>query len=300
VANTSGLARAARRSFCRASVLAERPRADPPVSGWSESAEWDLARFRPRALGEEAADRMPDRPPKPIEPGSYRVLLQGSAVAELLQFLGLLGFGGHPEQEGWSCLRRRRGRRIAPETFRLWDDGRSAASLPQAIDFEGRPKRRTALVADGVARDAVTDLVTAGRLGRRRSSGHALPPEAPWGEYGPAPAHQVVDAGDASFDELVRETKRGILVTRFWYVRIVHPGRAELTGMTRDGTFRIERGEVAEPVRNLRFTDSVLRTLAGIEALGRERRRYSDDGFFCVTTPALLARAFRFTSATLF
>jgi PmbA protein len=300
VANTRGLRRSTVRSLCHASVLVERPQADPPVSGWSEGAEWDVRRFRPGDIGKEAAERMPDAPPAAIEPGTYRVLLGGSAVAELLLFLGLLAFGGHPEQEGWSCLRHRRGKRIAPESFGLWDDGRSSASLPQAIDFEGAPKRRTPLVDGGVAGEAVTDLVTAGRLGHKRSSGHALPPEAPWSEWGPSPTHQIVDAGDRSDEELVRETRRGVLVTRFWYVRIVHPGRAVLTGMTRDGTYRIERGELAGPVRNLRFTESALRCLAGIEAIGRERRRYSDGGLFCVTAPALLTRAFRFTSATLF
>ena len=238
--------------------------------------------------------------PRPIPPGTYRVVLRGPALAEALSFLGHLGFSGHGEVEGWSCLRHQRGRRIADPAVHLFDDPRSTATIPQAIDFEGTATRRTALVDHGIAGDVVTDLVTAGRLGRR-PTGHALPPESPWGEYGPHPSHLVLAPGDASEDELIRTTRNGLLVTRFHYVRIVDPGRGMITGMTRDGTFRIVRGEIAEPVRNLRFTESVVSLLRGIAALGRERRIYSDErGGSSATVPSAAVRAFRFTSATLF
>jgi predicted Zn-dependent protease len=111
----------------------------------------------------------------------------------------------------------------------------------------------------------------------------------------------VLSAGDASDDELVKETRSGVLVTRFHYVRVVHPGRAVITGMTRDGTYRIENGEIVGPVRNLRFTQSILSALAGVELLGKERRRYADErGFSSATCPAAVAGEFSFTSATLF
>jgi PmbA protein len=300
VANTSALARSDIRTVSQASVLVERPERDPPVSGWAEGADWDARRLDTAALGKEAAERVAATAPKSVPPGKYRVLLGGCAVAELLSFLGHLGFGGNPEVEGWSCLARKRGKRVAPAGMTVVDDATQTLTLPQAIDFEGAWKRRTPLLEDGVARPAVTDLVTAGRLGRE-PSGHALPPESPWGDYGPIPSHQVMDAGDGSDSELVRETKNGLLVTRFHYVRVVHPGKSTITGMTRDGTYEIRDGEIADPVRNLRFTESILGTLASAELWGRTRRRYADErGFTTVTCPALVASEFRFTSATLF
>ncbi len=300
VVNSTGLDRSTSVSAAQASVLVDRPERDPPVSGWSEGAHWNARRLDPERLGREAAERVARTPPVSVGPGTYRVVLSGMAVSELLAFLGLLGFAGHGEEEGWSCLRRRRGKRVAPAGVTLVDDPRSPVGIPRAIDYEGTPTRRTSLIDHGIASGPVTDLVTAGRLGTKLT-GHAPPPEAPWGDWGPYPSHLVLDPGSATQEELVREARRGLLVTRFHYVRVVDPGKGTLTGMTRDGTYRIERGEVVEPVRNLRFTESVLTALRGLELLGRDARTYSDErGGSSVFAPPALLRSFRFTSATLF
>jgi PmbA protein len=297
VVNSAGVDRATTSSFARASVLVQRPDRDPPVAGWSEGAHWDAGRLGPARLGREAAERMAKTTPEPVEPGAYPVVLRGPAVADLLRFLAHLGFGANGEVEGWSCLARKRGKRVAPASVTLVDDARSRETIPQAIDYEGTWTRPTALIEKGIAGDVVTDLLTAGRLGRKLT-GHAQPPEAPFGDYGPTPSHLLLAPGDATEEELVRETRRGLLVTRFHYVRVVDPGRGVITGMTRDGTYVIENGEVVRPARNLRFTESVLTALAGISLLGKDRRPYSGDG--TVTVPSLATRSFRFTSATLF
>ena len=300
VLNTSGLDRGTAQSSGQASVLVERPEGESPVSGWADGAHWDAARLKPEDLGREAAGRVARTPPLSAKPGAYRVVLASTAVADLLAFLAILGFSGHGEEEGWSCLLRRRGRRVAPPSVTLWDDPRSPLSLPLAIDFEGVPTRRLALLDHGIVGPAVTDLVTAGRLGRGLT-GHGPPPEAPFGDWGPVPGNLVMKAGDASFDELVKATGNGLLVTRFHYVRTVQPGRGVITGMTRDGTYRIRRGEIAEPVRNLRFTESVLTALAGVAAIGKAAERHAPDAVSSIATcPALALRRFRFTSATLF
>ena len=235
--------------------------------------------------------------PERVEPGAYPVVLRGPAVADLLRFLAHLGFGANGEVEGWSCLARSRGKRVAPPSVTLIDDARSRETIPQAIDYEGTWTAATPLIQKGTAGNVVTDLLTAGRL-HRKLTGHAQPPEAPFGDYGPTPSHLLLEPGDATEDELVRETRRGLLVTRFHYVRVVDPGRGVITGMTRDGTYVIENGELVRPARNLRFTESVLTALAGISLLGKDRRIYSGEG--AVTVPAVATRSFRFTSATLF
>ncbi|MGI0155748.1 MAG: TldD/PmbA family protein [Thermoplasmata archaeon] len=300
VVNSTGLDRTTAVSGAEASVLVDRPDRDPPVSGWSEGAHWDARRLDPEGLGKEAAERVATSAPQSVPPGEYRVLLRGPAVCDILGYLSLLGFGGHAEDEGWSCLRKKRGRRIAPESVHLVDDARSRSTIPIAIDAEGVATRATPLIDHGVARAAVTDVVTAGRLGRALT-GHALPPESPYGDWGPIPSHLVLAGGDAREEELIRETRRGLLVTRFHYVRVVDPGLGIITGMTRDGTYRIEKGEVVGPARNLRFTESVLSALARTELLGRASRIYSSERANMATTCAdLLTRSFRFTSATLF
>jgi PmbA protein len=300
VANTSGLVRDSRRSTAQASVQVDEPEADPPRSGWAEAASWEARGLDPEALGRQAAERLATTAPISLAPGKFRVLLDIPAASEVFGWLAQLGFGGHAEVEGWSCLRKKRGRRVAPSAVTMIDDPTAPASMPQSIDFEGVATRATPLLSEGVVGPPVVDLSTGGKL-RRKPTGHALPPEAPWGDFGPMPTHALVAPGDARFDELVRETRRGLLVTRFHYIRAVDPSRSLLTGMTRSGTYWIERGEIQAPVRNLRFTESMLAAVAGVELLGRERGRVSDErGLFAVTTPPILTKAFRFTSATLF
>jgi PmbA protein len=303
VATTGGRLAQSERSVLSARLLVERLDLDPPSTGWAEGAHWDARRLSPERLGDEAAARAAPTPPAAVPAGRYRVLFDGPAAAKLVDELGGLGFMARAAEEGWSCLAHRRGRRIAPEGFSIHDDGPSPLGLPQGIDAEGRPKRRTALVARGTARGPVLDGLTAARMGAA-PTGHALPPQSPWGSIGAAPANLVVGPGTArSMEELVRATRRGLLVSRLHYVRTVHPGKGILTGMTRDGTFLIERGEVVGPVRNLRFTESLLTAFRGIELWGRERRCYAGDdemGGSSVVAPPLLVGAFRFSSATVF
>ena len=300
VANTAGLVRSARRSMREVSVLVERPELDPSPSGWSEGAHWDASRLDAGQVGQEAAQRVARATPESVPPGTYRVLLCGPALAEAISFLGYLGFGGRAEDDQISCLLKRRGKRVAPESVTIVDDGRSSHTLPISIDYEGTAKRRVPLIAEGIAQPAVTDLVFGGHL-KRRSTGNALPPESPFGDIGAIPTNMMMKPGDARWDELIESTRDGILVTRFHYVRVVHPSRGVITGMTRDGTYRIAKGKVVAPVRNLRFTESVLTVLKGIEALGREERCYSSErGFSAVTCPAAVLKRFAFTSATIF
>jgi PmbA protein len=301
VANTAGRLVSGVRTASQGSVLVESPAEDPPVSGWAEGSHWDAGKLDAARIGSEALGRMPRTPPRSAKPGIYRVLLEGAAVQDLLGFLSHLGFSGHGEEEGWSCLKGKRGKRLFPEELTLTDDGRSPLGLPVAFDDEGTPKRRTALIDHGVVGPAVTDVVTAGHLGTRLT-GHALPPESPFGEWGPVPTSLVLTSSDgASRDELAEVLRNGLIVTRFHYVRIVHPARGVITGMTRDGTYRVKNGEVVEPVRNLRFTESVVDALRHAEGFGRERLRFSDErGVQSLTCPALVTGQFRFTSSTLF
>ncbi|HZY91469.1 MAG TPA: TldD/PmbA family protein [Thermoplasmata archaeon] len=300
VANTSGLDRAMMRTIGQASALAEDLSLQPAGSGWAECAEWDPRRLPTARMGREAAARVARVAPRRVPPGRYPVLLRSPAVSELLAFLGYLGFSAHGELEGWSCLAKQRDRTVAPESVSLTDDGTSPRVLPQTIDFEGVGKRPIPLIENGVARGPVLDLLSAGRLGRE-TTGHGPPPESPYGDAGPSPGHLLLAPGDAREEEMIRSIRRGILVTRFHYVRVVHSARSILTGMTRDGTYWIENGEVTAPVRNLRFTESVLGTLGGVELVGRAAERTADErGALSVSCPPLVSRSFRFTSATVF
>ena len=141
----------------------------------------------------------------------------------------------------------------------------------------------------------VYDRQTGTRAGRE-STGHGLP--AP-NTAGPLPTNLILGAGDASDEDLLAGVERGIWVTRFWYVNVVHTTQTVLTGMTRDGTFLIERGEIARPMRNLRFTTSVLDALASVERIGREPLLIQS-WLGGNLIPALRVGRFTFTGATEF
>ncbi|MDP9021083.1 MAG: metallopeptidase TldD-related protein, partial [Actinomycetota bacterium] len=126
------------------------------------------------------------------------------------------------------------------------------------------------------------------------STGHALPAPNPWG---PLPRHLVMAPGHWSVDDLVAGVERGLMVTRLWYTRTLNAKQTLVTGMTRDGTFRIDGGRRGPAVRNLRYNQSVLEALAGCDGVG-DRLRVAVDGTSQTRAPALRLRSFRFTSVS--
>lgn len=261
-------------------------------AGYAEGAAVDHTRIDAAALGQEAAGKArASRKAVSLEPGDYPVVLEEYAVVDLLDMLGYLGFSALAVQEERSFFEA--GKRIGSDLVTLRDDATDIAGTPASFDYEGIAKQPVTLVEKGVCREVVHDAQTAARAGRR-STGHGLP--AP-NTYGPFPLHQLMEPGESSREELIGGLARGLLVTRFHYTNPVHPKLAMVTGMTRDGLFLVERGEVVGPVRNLRFTQSYLGALAGVEAVGRERRTLR--GFLgTVVVPAVRISAFTFTGAT--
>ena len=160
------------------------------------------------------------------------------------------------------------------------------------FDFEAQPTQRLTLIANGVAKNIVTDSYWAHKL-NRPNTGHALPaPNA----YGPQASHLVVSPGSKPVNELIAETKRGLLITRLWYVRTVDQKKAIVTGMTRDGTFLIEDGEVAGGVRNMRFNHSIIEALRNCE-FGNALYRTGSYSY-SVVVPAIKIEGFKFSSGT--
>jgi predicted Zn-dependent protease len=207
-------------------------------SGYAERTGVDAASVDVDAAGREAVEKAQrSKDPVPIEPGDYAVVLEPYAVGTLVDYMAYMGLGALALQEGRSFMNGRLGERLVAESVTLFDDGLDPRGVPMPFDFEGVPKQRVVFFDKGVAQGVVYDSFTAGREGKE-STGHALP--AP-NSYGPMPLNLFLEPGRASVDELIRGITRGLWVTRFHYVNVVHPTKAILTGMTRDGTFLIER-----------------------------------------------------------
>lgn len=227
-----------------------------------------------------------------IEPGTYPVVLLPLAVGEMIEYLAYMGFGAKDVLNGESFFVERQGQQVAAPRVTIVDDVAHPMSLGPAFDWEGVWRQRVATIDAGVAHQPVYDTRTAAEAGTQ-TTGHASGSQ----EYGPYPANLHIVPGDQSTDDLVAGIERGLLVRRFWYVNMVNQRETVITGMTRDGLFRIEDGAVAGPVHNLRFTQGVLDTLATCSGVGDELVCLSPGGG-SLLAPALRLDAFTFTSAT--
>ncbi|MEJ2211022.1 MAG: TldD/PmbA family protein, partial [Anaerolineae bacterium] len=222
------------------------------------------------AIGREAVEKcLHAQNPRSLEPGEYTVILEPYAVQDFIQMMSYTGFNAVAVQEGRSFMVGRLGQQIMDPRVSIWDDGLSPEGIPWPFDFEGVPKQRVDLIQEGVARGVVYDSYRAGKEEGKRSTGHALP--AP-NSFGPMPLNVFFAPGESSLADMLRSTERGIYVTRFHYTRPVEPKQVVITGMTRDGTFLIENGELAYPVKNLRFTQSYLEALNHVGLIGAEPR----------------------------
>jgi PmbA protein len=289
VANSKGARAAGTRTTAQLITVSMGPGGG---TGYAEMAAVDVSTIDAAVIGREAADKArATADAVSIAPGDYSVVLEEYAVVDLLDMLGYLGFSALAVQEGRSFAQD--GRRIGSDLVTIVDDGRDPAGLPLWFDFEGVAKQRVELVERGICRGIVYDAQTAARDGVV-STGHGLPAPNPWG---PFPLNMVMAPGLSSRDELIGGLDRGLLVTRFHYTNPVHPKLAIVTGMTRDGTFLVEGGRIVGPVRNLRFTQSYLDALAGIDAVGSERRTVK--GMLgAVVVPAVRIDGWTFTGGT--
>jgi PmbA protein len=281
LASTTGLAVEQRMTDAAVLALA----AVDGASGYAERTGWRLADVDPAAASAEAVEKAKlTRGAVELEPGSYAAVLEPPAFAELLSYFAYDAFGALGLIEERSYAFDKLGRHVFDERFSLADDALDPHGLPKAFDFEGTPKQRVELVESGVLSGVVWDRATARRArDGRETTGHA--PPSSLRHWGPLPFALSVAGGDAaSAEELAERVGDGIYVTRLHYLSIVDAREGIITGMTRDGTFRVRGGKIADPLVNLRFTVRVPELLAELHGLTREpvlinQSAYYDDRY---------------------
>jgi predicted Zn-dependent protease len=268
----------------------------PTSSGHAESVAVDVAEIDGAATAAEAIDKcLRSVDPVSLKPGEYEVILEEYAVADILDFLAYLSLGAQAYQEKRSFMSGHLGERLMGENVSIWDDGLAPDTVANPFDFEGVPRRRVDFITDGIAKDVVYDTYYGGKEGKE-STGHALPAGA---TFGPVPSNMFLKPGDATKDQMLASVEKGIWVSRFWYTRPVHPLKVIVTGMTRDGTFLIEKGKITAPIKNLRFTHGYVDALNNIDMIGRETKLLpAIAGVNRV--PALKVRSWNFSGVTEF
>ncbi len=253
---------------------------DGTGSGWVTRDFNDVTKFDAAEASKIAIDKaVQSREAKAIEPGKYTVILEPSAGLGLLQGLGR-SINARSADEGRSFMSKegggtKMGMKIVDERVNLWSDPLDIQVPSGTWNGEGQPLKKTTWIENGVVKNLAYDRFWAKQKGV---------------EPVPFPSNFIMGGGDATLEDLIKSTKKGILVTRLWYIRSVDPQTLLYTGLTRDGTFYIEDGKIKHPVKNFRFNESPIIMLNNLETLGKQERV---DGSLI---PYMKVRDFTFTS----
>ena len=253
---------------------------DGKGSGYATRGFNDVTKLDTKTATKIAADKaVKSATAKAIEPGKYTVILEPAAVAVLLENI-FFGLDARTADEGRSFMSKagggnRLGEKMVDERVNIFSDPHNP-ELPTATwSGDGRPQEKTSWIEKGVMKN-----FTWSRFWAEKKGAKAIP----------SPDAIIMEGGNKSLEELIKGTKKGVLVTRLWYIRSVDPQTLLLTGLTRDGTFYIENGEIKYPIKNFRFNESPIIMLNNVEELGKPVRSGGS------IIPPMKIRDFTFTS----
>ena len=265
---------------------------DGSGSGWASKSFNELRLLEPPKLAETAIEKAArSRNPAAIEPGKYTVVLEPAAVADMLAFF-IFSANARPADEGRSFFSKkgggnRIGEQVLGEQVNIYSDPHHPLAPSVAFDTQGLPVTRSVWVEKGVMKDLFYSRFWAEKQGKQPTAG---------------PVNMIMEGGSATLDDLIAGTERGVLVTRFWYIRPLDPQTLLYTGLTRDGLFLIEKGKVTRPVKNMRWNESPVVAFNNIEAMTPAERAVSGEGFggsgLALVCPAARVREFTFSSAS--
>ena len=276
-------------------------------SGWQKANSPDVGKVDPLALAEIAAKKARESArPQEIPAGKYTVILEPSAVLDIVGFM-FWDYSGMAILDQRSFLTGRIGTKLFGDNITILDNSAHPLQSGSPFDGEGVQRHRLTLVENGIIKRVVYARATAERMKRSEykdkvgpidATGHgfALP-----NEMGEMPQNIVFAPVSApqSVEQMIASTERGVLVTRLWYIREVEPFEKMLTGMTRDGTFLVENGRVQGGVRNFRFNESLIHMLSNVEAMSAPVRACGEESMDMVV-PAMKVKEFNFTEVTKF
>ena len=259
---------------------------DGTGSGWAGAEHNDAAKVDFPGISRRAIEKARlSRNPVAVEPGRYTVILEPQAVGDICQLIGFYA-DARATDEGRSPFVKQGGgtkigEKIMDERISIYADPFDPQVLAQPFDGDGLPLGRQVFIENGVLKTLYYSRFWAQKKGVQPTG---------------APTSFLMSGGNASIDDMIKSTERGILVTRLWYLREVDPRTILYTGLTRDGTFLIENGKISKAVKNFRFNDSPLFLLNNLEMIGQPVRLAGTEAGGAVVVPALKARDFNFTS----
>lgn len=287
VANSKGLFAYNRGATSAMTTTVRTP--DGTGSGWAGTAQDEWSRVDTAALGARAIDKaLRSRNPVAIEPGRYTVILEPTAVANLIQLMAF-SLNARQADEGRSFFSKpgggtKIGEKVVDERVTVIGDPLDPEARGSLFTGEGLPTRRLVWIENGVVRNLNYDRYWAQKQGAQPTAN---------------PGVVRMNGGTATMEQMIGSTPRGVLVTRFWYIRGVDPRTILFTGLTRDGTFLIENGKITKAIKNFRWNESPIFMLNNLEMMGRPVRvNASEDGGpgAPLIVPPIKVKDFNFTS----
>ncbi|NCD71465.1 TldD/PmbA family protein [Mucilaginibacter agri] len=255
------------------------------ISGYAARGFTDVKKMDTASATKIATQKaLSSASPKAIEPGKYTVILEPVAAVYMLE--NMFRFDARSAEEGRSFLSKkgggtRLGEKLMDDKVNIYSDPFNTELPGPTWNGDGMPLERTDWIKEGVVKNLSYSRYWAQKKG--------VTPV-------PGPSNIIMDGGTTSLEEMIKSTERGILVSRLWYIRMVDPQSLLLTGLTRDGTFYIENGQIKFPVKNFRFNESPVIMLNNVEALGKPERTISVESYRSYLIPPMKIRDFTFTS----
>ncbi len=269
-------------------------------SGWASQSSVSLKDIQGDEVGRISAEKCMRgaATKRKLDPGKYTVILEPSGASDLIGFLGF-GFGARQAEQGQSFLSKQGGGthlgdKLFPEYITLRSDpfNPKLAALPWSGGggrfggFGGGgsalPNEKVTWIQNGVVQNLSYDRFWAGKAGKQPT---------------PSPGDLVLDGQENTLEDLIKSTDRGLLITRLWYIRSLQPKTLQLTGLTRDGVFLVENGQVTDPVTNFRWNESPVRVLQNAKKLTRSARALGSEGGSAIA-PAMVVADFNLASVS--
>ena len=251
------------------------------IKGFSDVEQLDTAAATRIAMQKASASASA----KALEPGKYTVILEPTAAAVLLENV-FFALDARSADEGRSFLSKPGGKtklneKIVDPRVTIYSDPTNAELPASPWAGDGQAQQRLNWIEKGVVKNMAYSRYWAQKQGKKPV---------------PFPNNVIMAGGSASLEDMIKNTVRGILVTKLWYIRPVDPQTLLLTGLTRDGTFYIENGKIKHAVKNFRFNESPIIMLNNLEMLGKPERVVSTESNSNYLIPPMKIREFTFSS----
>ncbi|QQL49812.1 TldD/PmbA family protein [Mucilaginibacter ginkgonis] len=255
------------------------------ISGYAARGFTDVSKLDTASATRIATQKaLSSKNARAIEPGKYTVILEPVAGTYMLE--NMFRFDARSADEGRSFLSKkgggtRLGEKLVDDKVSIYSDPFNTELPGSTWNGEGQPLEKIDWIRNGVVKN-----LSYSRYWAQKKNVAPVP----------GPSNIIMEGGDMSLEDMIKSTERGILVSRLWYIRMVDPQSLLLTGLTRDGTFYIENGQIKFPIKNMRFNESPVIMLNNVEALGKPERSISVESYRSYLIPPMKIRDFTFTS----